>query len=440
MVEIRIENINPHPKNPRKNLGDLTELTDSIRTFGVLQNLTVVPDEDVRGLPYAEGYTVLCGHRRLAAAKEAGLETVPCIIAEDMDEKTQVSIMLLENMQRSDLTVQEEAQGLQMMLDLGSSIAEIVKETGLSETKVRHRVKMNELDQELLGKKLAAQVSINDLIKLEQIKDIDKRNELLGMLGTNNFDWKYREAVSDQEKQETIALIKQYMPDAEFKDGYYWQYAIFGDLRFGAKQAEVVDFLTELKQKAEELNRPVFILERGKSFVCAFESERTETTEDPEQQRRRDEREKRNDQLREMRDKVTESWDDFMKECCRHSESWFASKMNIILDTLIENVCDDTSYDEIDPDEVLEIMGMDEYIGQALINRRWATLAAMAYTSGAPMRYESTWNYSNQTYSESGAERYLRTADYIELLGYEMSDDEVAFVSGTSELYRRDEE
>lgn len=433
MVEIRIENINPHPKNPRKNLGDLTELTDSIRTFGVLQNLTVVPDG-------TGGYTVICGHRRLAAAEAAGLETVPCIVAEDMDEKTQVSIMLLENMQRSDLTVQEEAQGLQMMLDLGSSIAEIVKETGLSETKVRHRVKMNELDQDLLGKKLAAQVSINDLIKLETISDIDKRNELLGMLGTNNFDWKYREAVSDQEKQKTIALIKQYMPDAEFKDGYYWQYATFGDLRFGAKQAEVVDFLTELKQKAEELDSPVFIVERGKSFVIAFESERTETTEDPEQERRRDEREKRNDQLREMRDKVTESWDDFMKECCRHSESWFASKMNIILDTLIENVCDDTSYADIDPDEVLEIMKMDEYIGQALINRRWATMAAIAYLSGAPERYESTWNYSNQTYNEKGAERYVRTAEYIELLGYEISDDEIAFVGGTSELYRRDEE
>ena len=434
MVEIRIENINPHPKNPRKNLGDLTELTDSIRTFGVLQNLTVVPDG-------TGGYTVICGHRRLAAAEAAGLETVPCIVAEDMDEKTQVSIMLLENMQRSDLTVQEEAQGLQMILDLGSSIAEIVKETGLSETKVRHRVKMNELDQDLLGKKLAAQVSINDLIKLETISDIDKRNELLGMLGTNNFDWKYREAVSDQEKQKTIKLIKQYMPDAEFKDGYYWQYATFGDLRFGAKQAEVVDFLTELKQKAEELDSPVFIVERGKSFVIAFESERTETTEDPELKRIREEKERRIDGLREMREMVLDSWDAFIKECCRHSESWFGSKEKIILDTLIETMCDDTaSYAEIDPDDVLEVMGMDEYIRQTLIDRRWATMAAMAYVASSPGRYETTWEYSDQTYDEEGAARYVRTADYIELLGYEMSDDEIAFVGGTSELYRRDEE
>lgn len=434
MIAIEIEKIKPHPRNPRKELGDLTELTDSIRTFGILQNMTVIPDE-------GEGYICLCGHRRLAAAKEAGLEEVPCTIVRGMSEKEQVSIMLLENMQRSDLTVQEEAQGLQMMLDLGSSIAEIVKETGLSETKVRHRVKMNELDQEILGEKLAAQVSINDLIKLESVKDIDKRNELLKMVGTNNFDWEYRKAINEQKKQETIALIRKMLPDVEFIEGYYWKYKCFGELAFGASKEEVADFLVELQEKAEEIDMPACIIEKGNTFAIAFEIDKTITEEDPEQERRRDEREKRNDQLREMRDKVKESWDDYMKECCRHSESWFASKMNIILDTLIENVCDDAAtYADIDPDKVLETMGMEKYIGQALINRRWATMAAIAYTSGAPERYESTWNYSNQTYSEIGAERYLRTADYIELLGYEMSDDEIAFVGGTSELYRRDEE
>ena len=50
----------------------------------------------------------------------AGLETVPCIVS-DMDEKEQTSVMLLENIQRSDLTVYEQAQGFQMMLDLGET-------------------------------------------------------------------------------------------------------------------------------------------------------------------------------------------------------------------------------------------------------------------------------------------------------------------------------
>ena len=59
MVYLNVENLFPHPDNPRKDLGDLTELADSIKQNGVLQNLTVVPKED-------GGYTVIIGHRRLA--------------------------------------------------------------------------------------------------------------------------------------------------------------------------------------------------------------------------------------------------------------------------------------------------------------------------------------------------------------------------------------
>ena len=93
---LRIELLTPHPDNPRKDLGDLTELAASIKENGVLQNLTVVPHED--------GYRVIIGHRRLEAAKLAGLTEVPCVIV-DMSPKEQVQTMLLENMQRADLTV-----------------------------------------------------------------------------------------------------------------------------------------------------------------------------------------------------------------------------------------------------------------------------------------------------------------------------------------------
>lgn len=434
MINIRTESITPHPKNPRKDLGDLTELTDSIRTFGVLQNLTVLPDEDK--------FICLCGHRRLAAAKAAGLETVPCVIAEGMDEKTQVSIMLLENMQRSDLTVQEEAQGLQMMIDLGSSISEIVRETGLSETKVRHRVKMNELDQDLLGRKLAAQVSINDIIKLEQIKDVEKRNELLEIMGTNNFDWKLREAITNQKKQSTIAMIKELYPEAEFAEGYYWNYETFDSVEYEADRADVADFIVELKAKAEELGKPALIAERSGAFVIAFERRDDEVSEESRAyQRQREERNRKNDALKEMRDRVNESWNEFMREVCKHSESWFYSKEKIILDTLIEGLCDGGYYASIDPDDVRDMLHLEEDVPvQTLVNRRWATLAAMAYVAAGPGEYTSTWNYSDQKYNEDGAAKFIETAEYIELLGYEISDDERAFINGTSELYGREDE
>ena len=101
LQDIKTANIVPHPNNPRRDLGDLTELTDSIKKNGVMQNLTVVPGPD------DGGYTVLIGHRRLAAALAAGLEEVPCRVAEGLSEKEQLGIMLEENMQRTDLTIIE---------------------------------------------------------------------------------------------------------------------------------------------------------------------------------------------------------------------------------------------------------------------------------------------------------------------------------------------
>ena len=74
MRTIAINELFPHPNNPRKDLGDLTELSASIKENGVMQNLTVV-----RNSTALDAYTVVIGHRRLAAAKLAGLETLPAI-------------------------------------------------------------------------------------------------------------------------------------------------------------------------------------------------------------------------------------------------------------------------------------------------------------------------------------------------------------------------
>ena len=134
IINIKLEEIYQHPDNPRKDLGDLTELSDSIRKNGVMQNLTVIPGHWMTLEEYAEvreeykknpseelkeamdkkwlpdGYTLIIGHRRCAAAKLAGLTELPCRIVEDMSQNEQVSTMLEENMQRNDLTIYEIQQ------------------------------------------------------------------------------------------------------------------------------------------------------------------------------------------------------------------------------------------------------------------------------------------------------------------------------------------
>ncbi|MBR1723415.1 MAG: ParB/RepB/Spo0J family partition protein [Ruminococcus sp.] len=209
-TELPIELLKPHPDNPRRDVGDVTELADSIRVNGIFQNLTVLKGDAV------DGYTVLIGHRRLAAAKQAGLELVPCMVVE-MDEREQISTMLLENMQRSDLTVYEQAQGFQMMLDLGETQDGIAEKTGFSKTTIRHRLKLLELDPEEFRKSQERQPTLADYIELEKISDPELRNKALTKIGTSDFKWTVDSAVSEERRRESRAQWLEYLPTVAIK-------------------------------------------------------------------------------------------------------------------------------------------------------------------------------------------------------------------------------
>lgn len=177
IVNIGIEHIHPHPENPRKNLGDLAELAESIKKNGIMQNLTVIPIDSEPG-----EYTAIIGHRRHAAAKLAGIAEVPCRIIEGLTRKEQFATMLEENMQRDDLTIYEQAQGFQMMLDLGETEDSIVEKTGFSKTTIKHRLNIAKLDQKELNKKEqddSFQLTLKDLYALEKVEDIKTRNKIL---------------------------------------------------------------------------------------------------------------------------------------------------------------------------------------------------------------------------------------------------------------------
>ena len=204
---IPTDKLHPHPQNPRKVIGDVSELAESIKANGILQNLTVVPNNDSW-----DDFTVIIGHRRLAAAKQAGLTELPCAVVE-MTEKEQLSTMLTENMQRSDLTVYEEAKGCQLLLDLGDTVAEVAEKTGFSETKIRRRVKLCELDEEAFKESQLRQPTLQDYERLNKIEDIEERNTLLKSIGTNNFNNAIYAAEAKQERKHTRDEIQKICSD-----------------------------------------------------------------------------------------------------------------------------------------------------------------------------------------------------------------------------------
>src|SRR5215467_8977820 len=98
---IPIARLEPNPNQPRSEMGDLTELIESIREKGVLEPLLVRPSQ-VGGR-----YMIISGERRYRASLEAGLIEIPCIEL-DVDDKAVAEISLIENLQRKDLTPFEE--------------------------------------------------------------------------------------------------------------------------------------------------------------------------------------------------------------------------------------------------------------------------------------------------------------------------------------------
>lgn len=203
---IPVAQLYPHPDNPRKNVGNVSELADSIRAKGVMQNLTVVKGHfrDDGAWMDGEGYTIVIGHRRAAAARLAELEELPCAVVK-MTHAEQVQTMLLENMQRVDLTPVEQAEGFQMMFDFGDSVEEISKKTGFSTGTIYNRLKMAKLDRETLRRVSAdadRQIGLADLDKLYEIKDKKAQTEVLDKIGTRDFDLAVQRAVDKQQAEE----------------------------------------------------------------------------------------------------------------------------------------------------------------------------------------------------------------------------------------------
>jgi ParB family chromosome partitioning protein len=106
---ISLDRIDPNPHQARSELGNIQELMDSIRLKGVLEPILV------RSM--GDRFEIIAGERRFIASKNLGMREIPCIEM-DVQENEAMEIALIENLQRKDLDIFEEADGLQSLIDL----------------------------------------------------------------------------------------------------------------------------------------------------------------------------------------------------------------------------------------------------------------------------------------------------------------------------------
>jgi ParB family chromosome partitioning protein len=138
--EALISRVHPHPDNIRSEIGDLEETAASIVAHGILQPLAVEP---MPGMP--GHWRVIAGHRRLAAAKAAGLKSVPITVRQPGRGEPE-ELMLIENCHRRDLSLIDKAEAMGTLKSKGHSVARIARSTGFAEGTVYSYLALLDLD------------------------------------------------------------------------------------------------------------------------------------------------------------------------------------------------------------------------------------------------------------------------------------------------------
>lgn len=188
-----------HPKNVRRDVGNVVELANSITEQGILQPLVVAPNLNTG--TEAE-FTIIAGHRRHAAAKLANVDSLPCVLREDLDtEPKQLVAMLVENTQRTDLTVTEEADAYQALLEFpGYNIKSVAKATGRSQSLVRSRVALTKLSDDAKGKIEDRTLNIEQALVLVDFTDDEAATQRLLKVADKPNDWAFALAQESKKK------------------------------------------------------------------------------------------------------------------------------------------------------------------------------------------------------------------------------------------------
>lgn len=431
IVMIPIERIKPHPHNPRQELGDLTELADSIKSKGIMQNLTVVDNGD-------GSYTAVIGHRRLAAAKLAGLTEVPCAIAE-MDEGEQLATMLLENMQRSDLTVYEQAEGVQLLLDMDFSVADIAQKTGFSESTVRRRAKLTTLDKKKFKASQARQVSLSDYEKLFEIEDEETRNKLLDKIGTAEFNNSFESTVKLCKAKKNIESIKAKLAGKGVKlfksteNPYSFGYTYFNYFTV----ADVMPRTPTLTEGEFAMKISSF----GTSYgVTIYRKDDFNNQKDDETQRKKDKKMEKDRQFsaeaREINERMEKLRNDFVVNFSLVGrKASRPSREDLIIKAFVEMICTD----DYNPD-ILKYDALGNLTNFDVVYDRDGGLAIMlcvlahAWSDGG---YIDAWDRNNPIKDKDEKANLNRLYYLLTRLGYEMCDEEKQLRDGTHEIYTK---
>lgn len=232
--ELQISLIDRDPNQPRVNFDEerLSELSQSIKTYGVLSPLIVRPSK-ILGR-----YSLIAGERRFRAAQLAGLTSVPVLIDQENDESGErtLAMQLVENLQRADLSSLERAHAIGALKEtFNLSVRDVADRLGVSKSMVQRSLEILDLPDDLLNalREGASESKILLLSKIEDgeirasyLKDLDTLTRSQLKKGLENSDNDLPSVVSPEDQrimdeiQRALGLkVRLYRSDPEGEKG-----------------------------------------------------------------------------------------------------------------------------------------------------------------------------------------------------------------------------
>ena len=205
LIEARVEDIAPNPRQPRHDLEPQTlqELADSIREHGLLQPLIVTETRanDMQSVPR---YQIIAGERRWRAARLAGLESVPVLVKEATPQET-LELALVENIQRADLNPLEEANAYQQLVEeFGLTQEQVAQRVGRSRVSVTNALRLLQLPDEIRGALEAGRITEGHARALLGLAEAQLQLRVLHMI--------HKQALSVRQTEELVRRLAAGMP------------------------------------------------------------------------------------------------------------------------------------------------------------------------------------------------------------------------------------
>ena len=175
---LEVSAIQPDPNQPRKNFRPeaMDELVESIRVHGVLQPILVSKKDG------SEGYTIVAGERRWRAAQSIGLQQIPAVVR-DTDSTSRMLLALVENLQRSDLGILEEAAAYdQLQNEFGLTQQEIGRRVGRSRSAVANTLRLLDLPSAVMELVRSGDISAGHARALLQLQNYDRQIEIATLI------------------------------------------------------------------------------------------------------------------------------------------------------------------------------------------------------------------------------------------------------------------